>query len=161
MLWGYAPLAVQTAYKALPVSAPMFSSQYYISLGNAAPPADSAYIYDVFLDQYLSTDDSPTIALHKTNVYLQVRMHGIVERVTGLVASVFGIASFFDITWDSINDNVSYYQGIASNRVSVIDVPNPTIEWPQPIDPGMPTFPPIDNPPGDTGFCDDPDDCPE
>jgi hypothetical protein len=88
-------------------------------------------------------------------------MHGIVERVTGLVASVFGIASFFDITWDSINDNVSYYQGIASNRVSVIDVPNPTIEWPQPIDPGMPTFPPIDNPPGDTGFCDDPDDCPE
>jgi hypothetical protein len=158
---GYASPAVQAAYNALPVSAPLFSSQYSISLGAAAPPPDSAYIYDVFLDQYLSTNDSPTVAMHKMNLYLQVRMHGTVERIIGLIGGAFGIANFFDITWDQINANVSFYQGVALNKLSVIDVPNPTIELPQPVDPGMLTFPPIDNPPDDTNFCDDPNDCPD
>jgi len=147
----HATAAVQAAYNALPVRAPLMYSQYAVSLGGKTYPINvsTRYMYDLFLLQYFSTNDTPTVALHKAVTYLHVRIKGIEGPIVvfGAFASFLGIVNFFDPTaWQDIQD-WWYFTSIDPRHTSgggpfgqIITVPDPSIEWP-PIDPSAPVFP--------------------
>jgi hypothetical protein len=163
--WGvgnalaYAPPTVRNAYNTLPVSAPLLFSQYWVGAGNALPAAPSSrYLYDLFLEQYLSTNDSVNVAMHKAVVYAQIRMKNAVWEGIVAVGVILGYVEFFDHdAWQDFRNWLFPTGGGAVfgtiDRPITVTIPASSYTWPVAIPPDdTPTFPPIELSP-DEEFC--------
>jgi hypothetical protein len=151
----YMSPAVRAAYGGV---TPLPYSQMAINsgVGFAIPVAGSAaYAYDLLLLQYLSTNDSPKVALHKANLYIQV--HNLARAIVVLISLAADVITIYDKSTDIgdwlyfwSNKNPSLPAGPFGQTFTGLPEPvQPPIIIP---DPGAPNFPPIDNPPPDGCF---------
>jgi hypothetical protein len=157
----YAPPAVQAAYNSLPVRAPLPYSRYAIELGGTAlPSVGSMHPYDIFLLQYFCANDIPIVALHKAALYAQVRLKEF-WTVLGRILIIVTILDHTEQNWTTELSDWYYltahlpYNSPDLNTpfgdTLVLPIPD-TTSWPQPIDPEMPFFPPMDFL-GDESYC--------
>jgi len=155
---AYATPAVRAAYNALPVRSALPYSQYAVSLGGKTPPYDLTQreLYDLYLDQYFSTNDTPNIALHKAVIYMQVRMKITLVEALAIAVSVIEIYRFIqsdDFTkiedWWYTTGNNSLTNGQAGE---IISIPLPSLLDYGVPNPDVPVLPPIDYT-GEASFC--------
>lgn len=151
---AYMPAAVRAAY--VPVL-PTLYSQMAINCGTPAlPPYDltQRHLYDVYLEQYFSTGDTPAVALHKAMLYAQVRIReGVLVTVGTVVGIVVGVIEIYKFTQSTEYDTLKdwfYFQSVNpawESGKSVTVVPDQTLGqqgWPALPDPEMTEFPSID-----------------
>ena len=138
-----------------PAVAPLPYSQMWVNHGGALPPYDLSqrYLYDLFLLQYFSSNDSPTVAANKATLYVQVRMHNtiaVIGIVLAVVATTIQVIEFVNgPSYEKISD-WAYFSSInpawdSGKSIRISDMPDLT-ESPGYglLDPTMPEFPAIE-----------------
>jgi hypothetical protein len=151
---SYMTPAVLAAYNSpSPTVTPMQFSQNAVIHGLPGLPAYSQiYTYDLYLDQYFSTTDTPTMALRKAVVYLQVRVKLTVVDVIIITGAVASIISLIDPNAVEDLRNWWEWQMVDPRNfpyvMQIIIVPDPRTnpDWPPLPDPSMPDFPPLPDP---------------
>jgi hypothetical protein len=153
---AYMPAAVRAAYVAV---APLpYSQMQIITKGGFAIPVakNAGYAYDLLLLQHLSAGDPVAVSLHKTTVYIQV--HNLLRIALALLAATADVITIYDHSTDLAdwyyfwsNKNPDLPTGGFGQKLTGLPdpYPGPPIVIP---DPGLPDFPPIDNPPPDSCF---------
>lgn len=158
---AYATPAVRAAYNALPVRAPLRYSQYSVSTGGILPPYDltQRHLYDLFLLQYFSANDTPTIAVHKAVIYMQVRMKLTVMDLVVITGVTIEVINFLNSDLFQKFEDWVYILSIDPRKPPsiptvnnqgnfVLTVPDIKYYWPT-IDPNLLTMPSVTLPDGE------------
>lgn len=166
---SYMSPAVLAAYNSPPAVTPLpYSYMYLVRGGTVMPPYDltQRYLYDLYLLQLFSGNDTPTVAMHKTVLYAQVRIHlGLLDVLVGAAAAA-AIIEFADSPTATKMADWYYFYSINPYRPipnvdPVIVVPDLTLNqpnWPPLPDPLMSDFPAVEGSSGDQPYAFDQED---
>lgn len=154
----YMSAATLAAYNTLPPGQtgviPLPYSQMSVNCGGKLPPYDltQRYLYDLYLEHVFAGNDTLNVAVHKTMLYAQVRIHNVVVTTIEVVAAVW-VATLATI--DFVNGpNYTkiadwwYFMSLdpAWDSGKIVTIPDMTISIPDlpPLpDPVFTDFPPI------------------
>lgn len=151
-----APAAVQAAYNAAAVPAPLPGSHYWLLGGNVPRPASSAqYLYDLFLEYYTQgPGGDPAIALQEMSRYARRKITNagvIVTLVVGGITLWAAIVTIHDSPWtQELTDSANFWLDTHGNdcptclRAWVYVGPTPLLPTPTPPDAPVPDLPPIE-----------------